>query len=81
MSGYYLGLAQQERILASFNSIKWMAATLYNAIEESPLEDFDPSDFLARLDNLTSEALFLRQYVEHNFLSGENEPLPVTSDE
>lgn len=67
MSGYYMTRAQQDRILASLASVRYMAMNVSNDVEDEDI-DFDPNNLNERLDNLINEVAFVKEYVTHNFL-------------
>lgn len=72
VSGYYVNRANRERIFASLDAVFGFTRVLYDSVES---DDFNPTEFLAMLENVEGEVAFLRQYVTYQFLTKD------TSDE
>lgn len=81
MSYYYINKAQQERLLASLNAIKYLASSMQSELELSEASEFDPSVFNDQIANIINESAFMQEFVTHNFLAAEPATGETVGDE
>jgi len=75
---YYITPPQRARLTASVGAIESFVQ-LFDDIVES--DDFNPNDLLTTLENIYGEVVFLQQYINTTYLTGDNPRQVDQSDE